>query len=1558
MNAMSSPRAAKRSDRSLGAVWAGIALAFGTGVVLHVVHAGHHEARAPGAVLHWLRDSALAVPLAIGAVALAAVAIRRLTWTEGIRPRRAGRVLEVTLAATLFALLSIPGNAAHARLFGAASEGPFAVHAARDASIVLIASVAVLGLMAIMAAAAREHGRGIRLLTPERVAALVVPATVLGLASGIVVSRGEAAGLGANVCPAGSRQIVYDIAAFETVIPLNGWGDTIPNGLVYGLKGNDARVGKAQILANPNLTQPIAIRANVGDCVTVKLRNDIVGRQIGLHADGVVRADPNDSDGGHVGHNPDTTVATGMEVEYHWYADHVGEGAITDIANLDSGETEPSTIQRGLYGALVVHPRGATWHNPVTGADLLDAASGRAVESQLFADIRMSDAPDFRSFALVFMDENEGIVDRDGNHPTFPTTGLPDSTFGINYRSEPLRNRFRAVLEHRGTPRPEDLTGSPKTVTLPNGRVIDPTDHFCDGYDPEQNLVVDDPGAKCLGEESHLQSWPFGDEGKLVHREGDTIVTDTDSMIPKAYVGDPVSFHVVHPGAKETHPWHQHTQRWFADPNNTNSPRNDVQSIGPGEARRLTLEGGAGGLQRTVGDSIFHCHLYPHFAEGFWGHLRIFDRLRDGSQTYPDGTQLQPLAELPDRADTTPAPDADHPGFPLFVKGDVGQRAYRPPNAVVRDEFANQRRLGDRPRGPTTEEALNLPGLGTTVLEADGAAAVNRGSTPGTGYVDPCPSGAPVRTYRPHVIDTKIRYNDDGWADPEGRIYVEESHKAAVLAGTKPPEPYTIRARIGECVQVLTTNDLHLDDDASVPVDRMNDQDGDYQSQIDTAEVSSHVHLVRFDELGSDGTSVGWNYVQAAMPGQTYGYRWFVDTALRTVFFHDHQYANSGQQKGLYAAMNVEPVDATWHDPRTGVPTDGIGPVADIRSPSGPDFRELSVFYQDRSPMWRDEGKGAPVDPPPAVDDFGADQGGMAINYRNEPFPLRTSPTATGARGDPAYVYSSAVHGDPSTPVFQAYPGDPVIIRHMTGAHEEAHTFNIHGHRWLSQPDNPLSNTIDTQTTSLGEFFNYEINGGGAVVKRVVSLIETLRRAANSDQNGTPRLIQSGAGRPGDYLYGSTSLDDQWLGMWGIFRVPSARVSELQPLPDRPAPASGQRWPALKPGDPVAKAATAGANVCPGVAPVRTFRVSAIQKDIVYNERVGDHDPNGVMYVLDADEAAVRSGAKKTEPLVIRARAGDCVRVILTNRLPAGGIPAHTGDTPVPFDQPFPASTRVSMHPALVRYDPTRSDGATVGFNYDQTVAPGESITYTWYADLGLIGTGTNLVDFGDRRGHRHHGLWGGLMIEPPFATWTDPTTGAAIASGTRADVKVPFTPVRFREFVIDIQDGLNLRDAAGNPIADAGGVDDPEDAGDRGINYRTERFAPRLLADPQVANVLSSTVHGDPATPVFQSYVGDETVLRVLQGSDRARAHTFVLNGHRWSEQLFDPSSRQISTIGGLEPATAFTIRLTGGSGGMQRAAGDYLFRDGLLINQVNAGLWGLLRVHSAPQATLKPLR
>ena len=108
----------------------------------------------------------------------------------------------------------------------------------------------------------------------------------------------------------------------------------------------------------------------------------------------------------------------------------------------------------------------------------------------------------------------------------------------------------------------------------------------------------------------------------------------------------------------------------------------------------------------------------------------------------------------------------------------------------------------------------------------------------------------------------------------------------------------------------------------------------------------------------------------------------------------------------------------------------------------------------------------------------------------------------------------------------------------------------------------------------------------------------------------------------------------------------------------------------------------------------------------------------------------------------------------------------------------------------------------------------------------------------------------------------------------------------------------------------------------------------------------MSSEVHGDPATPVFEANAGDPVRFRVLMGSDRGRAHSFLLHGHGWPNQPTDPASMIRTNRGGLLPGRGFVVDLVGGAGGRQTRSGDYLFRDGNLVSQVNAGLWGIMRV------------
>lgn len=90
-------------------------------------------------------------------------------------------------------------------------------------------------------------------------------------------------------------------------------------------------------------------------------------------------------------------------------------------------------------------------------------------------------------------------------------------------------------------------------------------------------------------------------------------------------------------------------------------------------------------------------------------------------------------------------------------------------------------------------------------------------------------------------------------------------------------------------------------------------------------------------------------------------------------------------------------------------------------------------------------------------------------------------------------------------------------------------------------------------------------------------------------------------------------------------------------------------------------------------------------------------------------------------------------------------------------NQDWDRSKRISIHPKRVQYNVLASDGTTAGFNWDQTIGPGESITYRWYAD-GDIGAAV-LHDHADVRSNRHHGAYGRLVLGEKGTKYLDPTT-------------------------------------------------------------------------------------------------------------------------------------------------------------------------------------------------------
>jgi len=399
---------------------------------------------------------------------------------------------------------------------------------------------------------------------------------------------------------------------------------------------------------------------------------------------------------------------------------------------------------------------------------------------------------------------------------------------------------------------------------------------------------------------------------------------------------------------------------------------------------------------------------------------------------------------------------------------------------------------------------------------------------------------------------------------------------------------------------------------------------------------------------------------------------------------------------------------------------------------------------------------------------------------------------------------------------------------------------------------------------------------------------------------------------------------------------------------------------------------------CPTTAPIKNFAVQAwAARDLlpggalVYNKRAGITDPSALLFVHAGDVAGLRSGAKQPEPLVIRANAGDCIKVTLSNQLPATlPVPDMLGDAMLPTITGLNAddlrpSRQVGLHPMLVSYDVRNSDGANVGFNPQQTVGSGASRTYTWYAgkiEPDATGRLQGIpVEFGtiplramsDPVKQGSQGLQGVLVIEPVGATYFNEANTAAQVGGTKATIRVPASagkPARvFKENVLVYQDGLNLRLRNGNnhaEIAQHWVGDDTYDMGERALNYRTEPLATRIDFTKQdqaggCANLtqvlaqdinpcvlapnlmvdndarLPAELRGLPVeTPIFSAKPGESVVFRVAQPDGRARQHSFRINGHNYADMQLEDYVTPGNSI--VTPGKALNITPYGGAPGL----------------------------------------
>ncbi len=432
--------------------------------------------------------------------------------------------------------------------------------------------------------------------------------------------------------------------------------------------------------------------------------------------------------------NPSTDAATqsafvhgslakpGQTVVTLWHATRDGAYFAHSMGAPVGGEGDGGQIGLGLFGAVNVEPAGARWYRSQVTHDELQGVSAPVTAGRHpYMNIDYEAKAGADNIPLLnLLDDDNNIVHSDLNaiivppvlaNPQAACLGQSYGTrcgqgfreFTVIFHDEVHAQQAFPELEDENNPLHLIKDGMGINYGVSSmGSLVMASKQFGKAVGP----VKDCP--ECRAEEFFLSSWANGDPALLLRyddagKAAGALYSDDPSNVHHSYLGDNVRFRNLHAGPKETHVFHLHAHQWVPDPKDPSSTYLDSQTISPGATFSYDIEfGGSGNRNYTPGDSIFHCHLYPHFAQGMWELWRSHDAFTDGqigffdkdqpvsasndprAMNLPDqeiasGTETPALVPIPGAA-LAPMPTAAFRGYPYYIPGEKG---HRPPQPVL-----------------------------------------------------------------------------------------------------------------------------------------------------------------------------------------------------------------------------------------------------------------------------------------------------------------------------------------------------------------------------------------------------------------------------------------------------------------------------------------------------------------------------------------------------------------------------------------------------------------------------------------------------------------------------------------------------------------------------------------------------------------------------------------------------------------------------------------------------------------------------------------------------------
>ncbi|ORX90321.1 hypothetical protein K493DRAFT_409940 [Basidiobolus meristosporus CBS 931.73] len=813
------------------------------------------------------------------------------------------------------------------------------------------------------------------------------------------------------------------------------------------------------------------------------------------------------------------------------------------------------------------------------------------------------------------------------------------------------------------------------------------------------------------------------------------------------------------------------------------------------------------------------------------------------------------------------------------------------------------------------------------------------------------------RTTDMETIDMPFVVNAWGDYDENGAMFTLKKNLRELL-----PYREDILARIGQ-----NSSDLPMHPLVNPLVLRCNQGDKmrvKFTNLVKGRKVGMHPSLFGYN-VKNDGTAVGNNYVSTLSTDEEKEYEWpcLKEGTYLIADGGDYDGSPTGTVvHGLFGAIIVEPKGSLWTDPVTGKPTvDGTHVDIHPYPMHGGSVEDQEQRCPDERSLYRRSYARNPI-----INFF---------NYRSEPMKNRElalwrmmeAGKISKVNGEEQH-HSSWLFGDPATPIYRAYAGDPVRYRVIDTGVTETHVFHLHGHQWSSGRGDRKSDIIDSFSLSPLTTWDLDIHfGAGSRLKTIGDVIVHCHLYVHFETGMWSMMRVLDRYEDGSHTYPDGKPIPKLIPLPGRPHPPYK--SEIQPgFPNFIAGTPGQKsprvpWPEELLGKipkgsdyrPATELEVASMNSDPQPGNFFTliptprevkhdfFNVSILSRNVEYN-KYGWHYPYGHMYAAAETVKPDTGRPAKYEPFAMRVTQHSVAVSQFTNHLPHE-FPA------TPFDEEFPKCKAVAhegeagMHVHLVKFDVLSSDGASVGWNYMSGARFGKYLVNRWWIDdaLGHVFFHDHL--FANYR--QKKGLYGLAPVAPE---------GSKFLSARNAESPQPYTTSAivvgpeesFREKIVFIGDFTPAFYANGTAINPPANQNMRQDQGIVVMNYRNEPLSERKGLDPSEW-FSSKNKYGDPSTTLFEAYRGDNIIIRLVQGSHN-KAHSFEMHGMRW-QKFRDVAHVNVTNQQTIGVSEGFTFRVQA-----DYSAGDHLYKLGG-VDDLWLGNWGIVRVHDSPQKHLPPI-